>query len=111
MISREIGTRHTSIGCVGIGTILHIARRAADDRHQLDSPKQLIDKARLNPIPVIDRAYFHPDIFRKQGGILFEIAIDPPGFPIDEKPKDWIAAKVSRMALAIRAKVELVLRR
>jgi glyoxalase family protein len=78
----------TSRGYVGIGTVHHIAWRAADDRHQLDLRKLIISKARLNPTPVIDRTYFHSVYFREPGGILFEIATDPPGFTIDEKPED-----------------------
>jgi glyoxalase family protein len=42
----------------------------------------------LNPIPVIDRIYFHSVYFHEPGGVLFEIATDPPGFTIDEKPKE-----------------------
>jgi len=34
--------------------------------------------------PVIDRIYFHSIYFRELGGVLFEIATDPPGFAIDE---------------------------
>ena len=37
--------------------------------------------------PVMDREYFHSIYFREPGGILFEIATDPPGFPIDETPE------------------------
>jgi glyoxalase family protein len=33
---------------------------------------------------VIDRIYFHSIYFREPGGILFEIATDPPGFTLDE---------------------------
>jgi glyoxalase family protein len=33
---------------------------------------------------VIDRTYFHSIYFREPGGILFEIATDPPGFTVDE---------------------------
>ena len=32
--------------------------------------------------------YFHSVYFREPGGILFEIATDPPGFVIDESPND-----------------------
>jgi glyoxalase family protein len=32
--------------------------------------------------------YFHSVYFREPGGILFEIATDPPGFAIDQKPED-----------------------
>ena len=33
---------------------------------------------------VMDRIYFHAIYFRESGGILFEIATDPPGFTHDE---------------------------
>jgi glyoxalase family protein len=33
---------------------------------------------------VLDRKYFHSIYFREPGGILFEIATDPPGFTVDE---------------------------
>jgi glyoxalase family protein len=78
----------TSRGYVGIGTVHHIAWRASDDRHQLDLRERIINEACLNPTPVIDRTYFHSVYFREPGGILFEIATDPPGFTIDEKPGD-----------------------
>jgi glyoxalase family protein len=78
----------TSRGYVGIGTVHHIAWRAADDGHQLDLRERIIDDANLDPTPVIDRIYFHSVYFREAGGILFEIATDPPGFTTDEKPED-----------------------
>ena len=34
--------------------------------------------------PVLDRTYFHSIYFREPGGVLFEIATDPPGFALDE---------------------------
>lgn len=37
-----------------------------------------------NPTPMIDRQYFHSVYFREPGGVLFEIATDPPGFMTDE---------------------------
>ncbi len=37
--------------------------------------------------PVMDRQYFHSIYFREPGGILFEIATDPPGFTTDETPE------------------------
>ena len=33
---------------------------------------------------IIDRQYFHSIHFREPGGVLFEIATDPPGFATDE---------------------------
>ena len=37
-----------------------------------------------NVTPVLDRQYFRSIYFREPGGVLFEIATDPPGFSIDE---------------------------
>jgi glyoxalase family protein len=37
--------------------------------------------------PVLDRQYFRSIYFREPGGVLFEIATDPPGFAIDEEPE------------------------
>jgi len=34
--------------------------------------------------PVMDRTYFHSIYFREPGGVLFELATDPPGFALDE---------------------------
>lgn len=77
-----------SRGYIGIGTVHHIAWRAASDKHQIDLRQRIVDEAYLNPTPVIDRIYFHSVYFREPGGILFEIATDPPGFAIDEQPED-----------------------
>ena len=35
-----------------------------------------------------DRTYFHSVYFREPGGVLFEIATNPPGFTIDEKAEE-----------------------
>jgi glyoxalase family protein len=32
----------------------------------------------------MDRTYFHSIYFREPGGVLFELATDPPGFSFDE---------------------------
>jgi glyoxalase family protein len=34
--------------------------------------------------PIMDRSYFRSIYYREPGGVLFEIATDPPGFKIDE---------------------------
>ncbi|MCD6038531.1 MAG: lactoylglutathione lyase-like lyase [Nitrososphaeraceae archaeon] len=47
-----------------------------------------IVRAGLNATPVIDRFYFHSVYFREPGGVLFEIATNPPGFMTDEKAED-----------------------
>ena len=33
---------------------------------------------------MVDRQYFRSVYFREPGGVLFEIATDPPGFTLDE---------------------------
>jgi glyoxalase family protein len=38
----------------------------------------------LDVTPVLDRTYFHSIYFREPGGVLFELATDPPGFSLDE---------------------------
>ena len=67
----------------GAGTIHHVAFRAEDDEVQLEWREKLAS-AGLSVTPVIDRQYFNAIYFREPGGILFEIATDPPGFTIDE---------------------------
>jgi glyoxalase family protein len=66
------------------GSVHHIAWRAADDAEQLQWREKLRG-AGAAPTPVMDRQYFHSIYFREPGGVLFEIATDPPGFSIDEK--------------------------
>jgi glyoxalase family protein len=96
-----------SRGYVGIGTVHHIAWRAANDKHQLDLRKKIVKEAKLNPTPVIDRTYFHSVYFREPGGILFEIATDPPGFAIDERPEDLgKQLKLPQWLEPVRAKLE-----
>ena len=70
-------------GRVSAGTVHHVAWRVADDESQRAWRKRLVEK-HLNVTPVIDRCYFHSVYFREPGGVLFELATDPPGFAIDE---------------------------
>jgi len=44
----------------------------------------LLLKVPLNVTPVLDRVYFHSVYFREPGGVLLELATDPPGFALDE---------------------------
>lgn len=70
-------------GVPGAGTIHHIAFRARSD----DEQREWIDtlaQAGHRTTPVIDRQYFNAIYFREPGGVLFEIATDPPGFTADE---------------------------
>jgi glyoxalase family protein len=70
-------------GRMGAGTIHHIAFRTADDKSQLEWQQALL-QAGYHVSEVKDRTYFHSIYFRERGGVLFEIATDPPGFTIDE---------------------------
>ncbi len=79
-------------GTVLSGTVHHVAFRAQNDDQQKAWRKDIIG-AGLNPTPVIDRLYFHSVYFREPGGVLFEIATDPPGFTIDE-PEDKLGTSL-----------------
>lgn len=70
-------------GAGGVGTVHHMAFRAATDQEQLEK-RSTIEDLGLAITPVIDRQYFHSVYFREPGGVLFEIATDGPGFAIDE---------------------------
>ena len=67
----------------GAGTVHHIAWRVTDDAAQ-ETRRNQLTAARYNVSPVMDREYFHSIYFREPGGVLFEIATDPPGFTVDE---------------------------
>lgn len=71
-------------GAGGTGTVHHIAWRAIDDAEQLEWGT-LVQSHGYQPTPVQDRQYFNAIYFREEGGILFEIATDPPGFANDEE--------------------------
>lgn len=70
-------------GAGGVGTVHHVAFRAASDQAQLEKRAEIEAQGR-DITPVIDRQYFHSVYFREPGGVLFEIATDAPGFLIDE---------------------------
>jgi glyoxalase family protein len=67
----------------GAGTVHHVAWRTPDDAQQL-AWQQEIGGLGLHVTPVTDRQYFRSIYFREPGGVLFEIATDPPGFAVDE---------------------------
>jgi glyoxalase family protein len=73
-------------GTGGSGIVHHIAWRTPDDASQLAARSELVS-AGFNVSPVMDRNYFHSIYYREPGGVLFEIATDPPGFLIDESPE------------------------
>jgi catechol 2,3-dioxygenase-like lactoylglutathione lyase family enzyme len=70
-------------GRVAAGTVHHVAWRTASDDEQLAWRKRLLEVGSV-VTPVQDRQYFHSIYFREPGGVLFEIATDPPGFTADE---------------------------
>lgn len=74
-------------GTVGVGMVHHVAWRVKNDDTQLNMRRTLL-KEGYNVTPVMDRNYFHSIYFREPGQVLFEIATDPPGFAIDEKPDE-----------------------
>jgi glyoxalase family protein len=71
-------------GRVAAGSVHHIAFRAKDDAEQLQWREYLVGLG-YNVTSVMDRDYFHSIYFREPGGVLFEIATEPPGFTVDEK--------------------------
>ncbi|AHV99518.1 ring-cleaving dioxygenase [Paenibacillus sabinae] len=79
----DIKTDPLPFGAGGSGTVHHIAWRAKDDAEQLEW-KDFVESRGFHVTPVQDRNYFNAIYFREEGGILFEIATDPPGFAVDE---------------------------
>ena len=71
------------LGASGAGTVHHVAWAVEDDASELAMRERVVG-AGLGPTPVIDRNYFHSVYFREPGGILYELATNPPGFAIDE---------------------------
>jgi len=91
------------------GTVHHIAWRTPDAAQQIAWQEALSAK-HYGVSPVMDRKYFHSIYYREPGGILFEIATDPPGFTVDQSLEEL----GSRLVLPAwlepdRAKLEQVL--
>ena len=78
---------NTQYGMIGVGTVHHVAWRTPTDEQQRVLRDRIV-KAGLNATPFIDRTYFHSVYFQEPGGVLFEIATNPPGFTIDEKVEE-----------------------
>ena len=99
----------SSIGRPGAGTVHHVAFRARDASEQ-EAWRETLTEAGLAVTPVIDRQYFDAIYFRTPGGVLFEIATDPPGFAVDEDP-DHLgeALKLPPRYEAMRARIEQIL--
>ena len=86
-IADVVCTPRERSGRVAVGTVHHIAWRTPNDRQQGSWQKHLA-KLGYDVTPIIDRKYFHSIYYKEPGGILFEIATDPPGFAIDEAPEE-----------------------
>jgi glyoxalase family protein len=102
----EINAEPMPWGSGGAGTVHHIAWRAQDDEDHLRWRDHVVESG-LHPTPVVDRQYFHALYFREEGGILFEIATDPPGFTKDE-PFEALGGKLMlpEWFESIRPKIE-----
>src|SRR5918998_1261668 len=72
-------------GSTGVGTVHHVAFRVPDEETQL-ALREEVSGLGYHVTPVLDRNYFRSIYFREPGGVLFEIATDPPGFTVDEAP-------------------------
>jgi glyoxalase family protein len=87
-------------GRSGAGSVHHIAFRAKDDAAQREWREEIAKH--LDVTQILDRTYFHSIYFREPGGVLFELATDPPGFALDEpieslgeelRIPEWLEAK------------------
>lgn len=93
----------------GTGTIHHIAFRALTPEDQLAWIDKLAS-AGHRTTEVRDRNYFTSIYFREPGGVLFEIATDPPGFAVDEDPAELgRALKLPPQYEPMRAQIERTL--
>ncbi|MFD0619828.1 ring-cleaving dioxygenase [Paenibacillus sp. GCM10027629] len=81
----DVSANNVEWGHGGAGTVHHIAWRAKDDEEHAQW-RQAVIQGGYKPTDILDRQYFHALYFREAGGILFEIATDPPGFARDEDP-------------------------
>jgi glyoxalase family protein len=74
-------------GRLGTGSIHHIAFRVLDEAQQNAWRVKILELG-YDVSPIMDRVYFRSIYFRAPGGVLFEIATDPPGFATDENVRE-----------------------
>lgn len=79
-------------GLVAVGTVHHVAWRTPTEESQKKWRREIAAQG-YDVTPIIDRNYFHSIYFREPGGVLFEIATDPPGFTVDE-PADQLGTQL-----------------
>ena len=90
----------------GAGSVHHVAFSTDTDATQLIIQHQLAELG-YAVTPVQDRNYFNSIYFREPGGILFEIATNPPGFTVDESVAQLgTALKLPPQYESRRAKIE-----
>ncbi len=77
----------SSGGQMGSGSVHHIAFRVPDDDTQFAWRRRLMSEG-YHVTSVQDRQYFRSIYFREPGGVLFELATDPPGFTLDESVEE-----------------------
>jgi len=70
-------------GLISVGTVHHVAWRTPSDEEQREWRSVLAAEG-LSVTPIIDRKYFRSIYYREPGGVLFEIATEPPGFTVDQ---------------------------
>lgn len=74
-------------GQIAAGSVHHVAWRVADDTAIVQWQQELT-RQEAGVTDIRDRQYFRSIYFREPGGVLFEIATDPPGFAFDEAPAE-----------------------
>ncbi|MFJ7508987.1 ring-cleaving dioxygenase [Peribacillus simplex] len=79
-------------GKIGVGTVHHLAWRAIDNEDHQEWREHIANHG-YGVTPFKDRQYFDAIYFREDGGILFEVATDPPGFAHDET-KETMGSKL-----------------
>ncbi len=90
----------------GAGSVHHVAFSTDSDETQLAIQARLFE-AGFHPTDVLDRQYFHSIYFREPGGVLFEVATNPPGFTVDEPLAELgMGLKLPPQYESRRAKVE-----
>ena len=87
VVASNAANGHSGVGRQGAGSVHHIAFRVADDEAEL-AWRDHLQYHGFDVSPVKDRNYFHSIYFREPGGVLFEIATDPPGFTADETERE-----------------------
>ncbi|MCL6649138.1 MAG: ring-cleaving dioxygenase [Chloroflexi bacterium] len=70
-------------GRIAVGQVHHVAWRTPSEEEELAWRQDLLAHG-YTVTPVIDRQYFRSIYFHEPGGVLYEIATDPPGFTRDE---------------------------